>query len=140
MSKKKRKKSRPKWSYASKSGRQSSDDEAMSFIKYMELAKASRKHLKATNRFNPKIDFRLSVEVEFCLGALEYIFKVTKAFIAKAQHMILRDEEGFKKEVERFCEGIAPAKPTIITKNLVGEMAQIIQRDKTLKTGGKLRV
>jgi len=137
---KKKKKNRPRWGYTGKSDRRGSDDKAVNFIKYMELAKASRKHLKATNRFNTRIDFRLSVEAEFCLGALEYIFKVTKAFIAKVQHMILQDEEGFKKEVERFCEGIIPTKPTIITKNLVGEMAQIIQRDKTLKTGGKLIV
>lgn len=132
MSKKKKKKSRPKWSYASKLGKQDSEDKAVSFIKYMELAKASRKHLEATNRFNSKIDFRLSVEIEFCSAALEYIFKVTKAFIAKVRHMILLDEKGFEKEVERFCEGIIPTKPTIITKNLVGEMAQIIQRDKNL--------
>lgn len=140
MNKKKKKKSRPKWSYASKSGKRGSDGEAVSFIKYMELAKASRKHLKATNRFNPKIDFRLSVEVEFCEAALEYIFKVTKAFIANTRHMILSNEKGFEEEVERFCEGIIPTKPTIVTKNLVGEMAQIIQRDKALKTGGKLIV
>jgi len=139
MSKKKRK-SRPKWGHASKSGKRDSEDKAVSFIKYMELAKASRKYLKATNRFNSKIDFRLSVEAEFCLAALEHVFKVTKAFIAKVQHMILSDEETFKKEVERFCEGIVPTKPTIVTKNLEGEMAQIIQRDKALKARRKLIV
>lgn len=128
----KRKKNRPKWSYVGKLGKRSLDEVASGFVTYMELAKAARKYLKATNRFKPKIDYRLYIEADFCMYSLLYIFKVTKAFIKDVQDMLLLDKETFKEEVKKFSNSIIPEVPTLITKDLVGEMAQIIQRDKNL--------
>jgi len=132
MSKKKKQKSRPKWGHVGKLGKRSLDEVASGFVTYMELAKAARKYLKATNRFNPKIDSRLYIESEFCMYALLYLFRVTKAFVRNVQDTIFLDKDAFKEEVKRFSDGVIPEAPTIVTKNLVGEMAQIIQRDKNL--------
>jgi len=102
----------------------------------MELVKAGRQYLKATRRFNEKLDFRLSVEEEFCMGALEYLFKVSKTFIADAQRMV--HVKGFEEEVKKFCDSIVREKPLITTDNLGKEMAQIIGRDKAVKGKGRL--
>lgn len=128
----KRKKSRPKWGHVGKLSKRSLEEVASGLVTYMELAKAARKYLEATKRFNPRIDFRLSVEAEFCMSALLSLFKVTKAFVKSTQDMILLDKEAFKEQVKKFSDGIVPEAPTIVTKDLVGEMAQIIQRDKNL--------
>ena len=127
---KKGKKNRPKWGHVGKLGKRSLEEVASGLITYMELAKAARKYLKATKRFNPRIDFRLSIEIDFCMYVLLYLFKVTKAFVRSTQDAILLDKEAFKEQVKKFSDGIIPEAPTIVTKNLVGEMAQIIQRDK----------
>lgn len=112
---------------------------AVSLVKYMELATASRGHLEKTNRFNPKIDFRLLIEAEFCLATLQYLFKVTKAFIADVQKSVHDNEKEFEEEVKQFSDGIIPEAPLIITKDLEGEMGKIMQHDKVMK-GGKLIV
>ena len=129
-------KKRKKYDKVGNLGKRSLENVAVSIIKYMTLAEASRKYLKENNRFNPRIDFRLYVEADFSVAALTHFFKVTKSFIARVQERIRLDESGFKKEVEDFCDAIAPATPeksSLVTKNLEGEMAQIIQRDKTMK-------
>jgi hypothetical protein len=128
----KRKKNRYKWGHVGKLGKRSLEEVASGLITYMELAKAARKYLKATKRFNQRIDFRLSIEIDFCMYVLLYLFKVTKAFVRSTQDMILLDKEEFKEQVKKFSDGIIPEAPVVITKNLVGEMAQIIQRDKNL--------
>ena len=119
-------KNRPKWGKISGSGKRTLDDVALNFVKYMELAKAARIYLKATNRYKLKIDFMLEVEANFCLDALERIFRVSKAWIAEAQKFVLSDKEKFRDEVKGFSDGAIPEKPLIVTGNLEGEMAKII--------------
>lgn len=132
MSKKRGRKSKPKWAHVGKLGKRSLTDVASGLVTYMELAKAARKYLKATNRFNPKIDSRLLVEADFCMYVLLYLFRVTKTFVRSVQDTIFLDKDAFKEEVKRFSDSIIPEAPTIITKDVVGEMAQIVQRDKNL--------
>lgn len=136
MSKKKRK-NRPKWASVGKLSKRSLTDVASGLVTYMELAKAARKYLKATNRFNPKIDSRLLVEADFCMYILLYLFRVTKTFVRSVQDTIFLDKDAFKEEVKKFSNGVIPEAPAIITKDVVGEMAQIIQRDKNL--AGRVR-
>lgn len=128
-------KNRPKWGKVNKLAKRSLTEVATSLVKYMELAKASREYLKKTNRINPSIDFRLLIEAEFCQATLEYLFKVTKAFVANTQKSIHDNEKEFKEEVKQFSDGIIPEVPLIVTKNLEGEMGKIIQHGKVMKEG-----
>jgi len=125
-------KGKKKWATSGGREKRSLDSVAVSFIRYAELAKAARIYFKATNRFDPKMDFKLFIEAEFCMGTLLHFFKVTKSFIASIQHMVLESEK-FKEEVKEFCEGLIPERSRLVTKNLEGEMAQIMQRDKAIK-------
>ena len=117
-----------KWETMNKSNKTTLDEVIIDVVAYMELSVASRKYLKATKRFNPKIDFRLQVEAEFCINLLVNIFKLSKSFIVNAQHTVSNHEK-FKEEVKRFCNSIIPEKPLIVTDNLGREMAKIIQQD-----------
>jgi len=127
-------KGKKKWATLGGKNKRSLDSVAVSFIRYAELAKAARIYFKATNRFDPKMDFKLFIEAEFCVGTLLHFFKVTKSFIANMQHVVVTGEK-FKEEVKEFCEGLIPERSRLVTKNLEGEMAQIMQRDKTAGKG-----
>jgi len=126
-------KKRPKWGRAGRSYKKSTSDVAISLIQYMELAKAAREYLNKEKRSNVKIDFRLQVEAEFCLGILFNILKVTRTFVVGIQKEIHADKKVFEGEVKRFSDGAVPEKSVLVTKNLEGEMGQIIRRDKNLE-------
>ena len=118
-------KKRPKWGKVSGPSKKTLNDVALNFVKYMELAKAARNYLKATNRYKPKIDFMLQVEADFISNSLKEIFKVSDAFIIEAREFIFFDKEKFKDEVKRFSDGAIPEKPLIVTGNMKGELAKI---------------
>ena len=98
--------------------------------RYAELARAARKHLKATNRFDPKLDFKLHTEAEFCTGALIHFFHLKEDFIVGAQEKYFKSEE-FEDEVKQFCNDLIPERPILITNNLEGEIAQLMKRSKS---------
>jgi len=134
------KKKRPKWASDVVTGKRTLETVAVSMIKYMELAMAARIYLEATNRFNPKLDFRLYSEADFIMNALENIFHLKKSFIADVQYNIKKDKKRWEEEVKDYCQGISPEKPLIATgPSMEVEMNKIIQRDKMRKNkGGKI--
>jgi len=138
--KKTQKKRRPKWAMDIATGKRTLETVAVSFIRYMELAMAARIYLEATNRFNPKLDFRLYSEADFIMNALEHIFHLKKSFIADVQYNTKKDKKKWEEEVKDYCQGISPEKSLIATgPNMEAEMAKIIQRDKMAKNkGGKV--
>jgi len=131
------KKNRPNWGKAPRSSKKTLENVALNFIKYMELAKAARGYLKATNRFKPKVDFMLQVEADFCLTSLESLFRVSKAFVIDGQKLVLADVEQFKEEVKRFSDGCIPERPLIVTGNLEQEMTKIIGNKEAFGKGVK---
>jgi hypothetical protein len=101
-------------------------------INYVEVATGALNYLANQKRLTPQMQFRLEIESKFARNMVLSYFKVTPSYLQDIVEEIHEDKDVFQKAVIEFADAVVPEKSLLVTKNLEGEMKNIIGQQKML--------
>jgi len=107
---------------------------ALQCVWYMELAKGAMLYLRHHKRLTEGIVFRLQTEINMLVGIMQNWLGLTSSWVQEVSVEIKQDKDKWMEEVKKFADRLAPEKSRLVTKNLEGEMQNLIKREKLLDT------
>ena len=95
-------------------------------INYIEVSTGVSNYLANKKVLKPEVQARISIETSFARNIVLSYFKVTPSYLQEVVEEIHQDKEAFEDSVKKLADMIAPDQSILVTKNLDGEMQNIM--------------
>jgi len=95
-------------------------------INYIEVSTGVLNYLANKKLLKPQVQARISIETNLVKNIVFSYFKVTPSYLQEVVEEIHQDKEAFEDSVKKLADMIAPDQSILVTKNLDGEMRNIM--------------
>jgi len=95
-------------------------------INYIEVSTGVSNYLANKKVLKPEVQARISIETSFARNIVLSYFKVTPSYLQEVVEEIHQDKEAFEDSVKKLADMLAPDQSILVTKNLDGEMQNIM--------------
>ena len=95
-------------------------------INYIEVSTGVLNYLANKKLLKPQVQARISIETNLVKNIVFSYFKVTPSYLQEVVEEIHQDKEAFEDSVKKLADMLAPDQSILVTKNLDGEMQNIM--------------